>query len=279
MYYRYKLSSILMLLCSISTFLLSDIQSDTATLYKYRIYCITEATNVYQWAETPPTTCPNNTAHTINPESISVIAVRAPDAVKIKQENTPTGGNFMAESVTITIAPGPNVTTTIAPTWPFDITLSNISFTTTAAHEGDSISAQGANNITVGALAQDVIAGTTTLAVTQTVIDNTNIGYYVRLTDGVNIDNLGRVLAIDKTNNTLTVEIPTTQVFSAATPTVVQLSIYAIQNFKLGPPTRYELAKSKISGFHIPVGQLTVFSYTNTTADPKTLVIDYEYFY
>ena len=43
------------------------------TVYKYRIYCITENTWSYIWSETLPTTCPNDTNHEVNPESISDI--------------------------------------------------------------------------------------------------------------------------------------------------------------------------------------------------------------
>ena len=42
-------------------------------IYKYRIYCETEQTYVYTWAETEPTTCPNNPAHTINTDTIVIV--------------------------------------------------------------------------------------------------------------------------------------------------------------------------------------------------------------
>ena len=40
---------------------------------KYRIYCITEDTYVSGWASEPLTVCPNNAAHTVNPDSVQEI--------------------------------------------------------------------------------------------------------------------------------------------------------------------------------------------------------------
>jgi len=42
-------------------------------VFKYRIYCITESQYVYSWAEEEPTTCPNNTEHTIDANSITIV--------------------------------------------------------------------------------------------------------------------------------------------------------------------------------------------------------------
>ncbi len=42
-------------------------------LYKYRIYCNTEATFVEEWSETIPTECPNNAGHSIDSDNIVII--------------------------------------------------------------------------------------------------------------------------------------------------------------------------------------------------------------
>ena len=66
----------------------------TPNVYKYRVYCNTEAKNVFTWAESAPTTCPNNTAHTINNNSISIVDKIVSNEVKIQAESVPTGGIF-----------------------------------------------------------------------------------------------------------------------------------------------------------------------------------------
>jgi hypothetical protein len=44
-----------------------------STIYKWKLYCITEASFVYGYSNLAPTTCYNNPAHTINPNSISLV--------------------------------------------------------------------------------------------------------------------------------------------------------------------------------------------------------------
>lgn len=43
------------------------------TIVKYQIYCTTEDTFKYTWASSPPTTCPTNSLHIVNPDSVSQI--------------------------------------------------------------------------------------------------------------------------------------------------------------------------------------------------------------
>jgi len=44
-----------------------------ADVYKYRFWCNTEGIPVEVWSETEPTQCPNNEAHTIDEDSITII--------------------------------------------------------------------------------------------------------------------------------------------------------------------------------------------------------------
>ena len=52
-------------------------------LYKYRIYCETESTYAYIWAETEPTVCPNNNTHTIDSGSITIIEQQLDDELRM----------------------------------------------------------------------------------------------------------------------------------------------------------------------------------------------------
>lgn len=45
----------------------------TILVSKYRIYCITEGTWVETWGITEPSTCSNNTAHTVNSGSVQIL--------------------------------------------------------------------------------------------------------------------------------------------------------------------------------------------------------------
>jgi len=43
------------------------------TVNKYRIHCTAESKDEFLWAETPPTTCPVNTAHAVDANSIAIV--------------------------------------------------------------------------------------------------------------------------------------------------------------------------------------------------------------
>lgn len=47
----------------------------TKKILYYRIYCNTEASYTYTWKETTPTVCPNNNAHSIDTNTISILDV------------------------------------------------------------------------------------------------------------------------------------------------------------------------------------------------------------
>jgi len=51
------------------------------TVYRYRFTCTTEGKTVYTWAKEPPTTCPNNSGHVIDTNSLEVITQVAAPAV------------------------------------------------------------------------------------------------------------------------------------------------------------------------------------------------------
>lgn len=47
---------------------------------RWRIYCLTEATNVFAFSQSPITTCPNNVAHSVIADSISMVNRGVPGA-------------------------------------------------------------------------------------------------------------------------------------------------------------------------------------------------------
>lgn len=258
------------------------IQSNASTppiIYKYRIYCITEGQNVYEWNTVEPTTCPNNTAHTINPNSISIVDQRAPNITTIAQETVPTGGWFKTETMIINAATGPGVVTTLTRSWPFNISLLNLYFQTTDAHTGDALTIDWASDVTIGVLTGNLSAGATTATVSISVIQNISIGFNVSFTDGTNQDNCGRVIAIDTINNSITFETATVHSFSAATPTYVQVTVSPLDNLIFGPPTVYNVAQHVIGGSHVPANQVATAYYTNNSNEAKQLYVNLEYFY
>jgi hypothetical protein len=249
----------------------------TTTIYKYRLYCITEAANVYTWAETAPTQCPNNTAHIINPNSLSIIDQVATNEITIQQESTPTGGNFKAETFKITSNAQGETDAQLS--WPFNISLLQLSFMTTTDNEGDLLTIEIPSNVVVGTITQNVTAGDTVINVSASVTSIVAIGYYITISDGTNTDALGRVLAISTADSTITMETGSTNAYQSSSPTYVYMTVSPLNNFEFGPSQQYTLGQSSLRTSSIPASTSIVIRYFNNSSTAKSLVFNYEYLY
>jgi len=247
------------------------------TVYKYRLYCITEAANVYTWSENAPTQCPNNTAHVINPNSISIMDQVATNEISIQQESTPTGGNFKAETFKVTSTSQGETDAQLS--WPFNVSLLQLSFMTTSDNEGDFLTIEIPSNLVVGSITQNINAGDTVIYVSASVISTIAVGYYITISDGTNTDALGRVLAINSTNNSITIETGSTHAYQSSTPTYVDMTVSPLNNFELGTPHLYTLGQSCLRASSIPANTFIVIRYINNDSTTKSLVFNYEYLY
>jgi len=117
------------------------------------------------------------------------------------------------------------------------------------------------------------------LHVASSVIAYTEIGYYLKLSDGTNTDNVGKVIALDSTNNYVYVETNLVNSFATATPTVILQTVYMFNDYKIGPPWKYTIGKSKIGGSYMPKDTKITVYYTNNTASSKTFIGHVELLY
>lgn len=118
------------------------------------------------------------------------------------------------------------------------------------------------------------------LGVSQTVSDNVMVGYYIKLTNGVNTNDFGRVIKVDKNNHCIYVENNAVNSFAAASPTYVLLTVYAIKDYEIGKPWSYDIGQGKIGGSYIPADTKIHISYTNLSAtDDKVLYGSIELLY
>ena len=188
----------------------------TETLYRWRVYCTTDSKYEYTWrseSEGAPTTCPVNTAHTIDASQNRIVQARKPDVIELKDEKTPTGGNPQLHSVAFDALPN-QVTSN---TWQSPFAINIISSYTMPGTEniGDLLTVEVGSNTTIGTITADVGISDTVITVGKSVIDNIALGYWVRLDDATNQEDLGRVINVDKTNLQITVETASTQAFVA----------------------------------------------------------------
>ena len=253
--------------------------SSNLTLYKYRVHCTTDNQNEFIWLDendSEPTTCPTNTSHSIDSSKTTIVDSRKPENIRIKEESIPTGEHFMCETKVINT--NANDTSENDYSWPFPISILAV-YMITSDHEGDNFEALIAPDTTIGTITSDVAADDTVINVSQTVIDNTSVGYILTLDDGTNNDNLGHVLAIDKVAKTITVETAAVNNFLAATPTYVKQTVYYLRNYEFGPAWEYVIGESKIGASYLPANTILRARYTNNSITNKKLVVKFEYLY
>lgn len=248
-------------------------------IYKYRVYCNTEGQDVFGWYESEPTFCPNSTSHSYDSSSITIVDELSETRVKIQEESTPTGGRFRIKTVGFNIAPGPDVDTEYSFSFLYPVTLLSNSMITVDSQKGDIIDGYVSPGAIIGDISTDVSIGNNVINVGQTVIDNIFVGALMELDDGVNINNLGDVIAIDKINKQITTEFATMNAFLAATPTYVKMSVHMFDQYEIGPAGKYSSGEATIGGSYLPTGYPIKLIYTNKSSDPKRIVIQIDYLY
>lgn len=134
-----------------------------------------------------------------------------------------------------------------------------------------------APNTIIGTLTGNIPAGAISgIPVSQTVIDNTAIGFCLEFVDGGSTatNNVGRVIAviaIDTDNNEITIETATTQGFTAASPTYVRQTVEMIPNYVIGD--------AKIGGSYLPANTTVRVEYTNNNGSTGYFYPKIEYLY
>lgn len=249
------------------------------TVYYYKIWCNTDSKYEYVWSDDEPTVCPVNNAHSVDTSSVSIENQVSTTRVKIIEENIPTGENFMAESHCMTYATGPNVVSNYDYSWPFPITVLDVSVVSKEENEGDEIKLCVSPDTIIGVIGIDAATGATGATVSSTVIDNLMVGYEVSLFDGATSCQCGRVVNIDTANSKISWENPTERSYEASGPTYVRLSVYVMNNYVIGPPHIYPVGEGKIGGSYVPANTIVRAYITNKDNYSKAIIGQIEYLY
>jgi len=163
----------------------------------------------------------------------------------------------------------------------YPVSIFSASFVSKAHHEDDVVEAQVGPDTIIGAITADVAASATEIDVQQSVIDNVQLGYHIKLDDGTNADDLGEVTAIDKVNNKITVATATANSFLSATPTYVKQTVYFAKDFRLPSAYVTNLGEAVIGGSLLPANTTMKIRYKNvegtTTGKFFTFVMEYKY--
>lgn len=228
---------------------------------KYEIYCTTEDTYVIGWGETPPTKCYNNALHDVNPNSVQLLDTIASNVVTIKEDQVTVTGNKWIQSINIT-GVAPQETKSTVYTFPITMSLYSFMFVADSANDGDYISIIGNENTNVGLITGDLSTGATTIGLSALAISKIVPGFYISLTNGVNTDDLGLVLSIDKVNNTVTVQTAATHSFTASN-TYAIISVKVLNNLLINGAGFYRFFDDVIGGTAVQAGGKVTIKYTN----------------
>jgi hypothetical protein len=246
-------------------------------IYKYRVYCVEEDSFVYTWNDKEPTVCPNNASHKIDPDQTVIVGKIEEDVITIKEENTPTGGNFRTE--TVIVEAEANETKVVNYQWKYPINVFSLNFATKDIHEDSKLKIEVGPQTIIGIITQDVSVGDKTITVSDSVLENIYVGYRVHLFDGKNSFDCGEVLIVNKEKKTLTFADEIEIAFDSSSPTYVQQTVCIVQDYMIGPASNYSVGKSKIGGSYIPANTDVRLTYENIAPETVKLVLAIEYLY
>ena len=246
------------------------------TVYYFRYYCPTEAAYKYMWSDTAPTNCPTDNA-TIDQTTVTVLQTVATNEYIVTDSAT---GWYQSTAMCLTV-PGATGTYIQDTSWPCDIILWTATIYIDDQSTGDMFEIIVAPDTAIGYLTASCASSSTTMTVSPTVIAFVQRGLDLKLNNGTNINNLGRITAIDTNTNTITFETATTNTFAMYTP--VYLGIYVIRDYNIsssmvGACKCIDFAGKGLRGKVIPANTLVRFSYKNNSAIAKDVSIKIEYF-
>jgi hypothetical protein len=242
-------------------------------LYNYRVYCNTETAYKYIWGKKKPTKCPDNSEHSISPNTITIVDKLKEEEVIIKHEiDVSTGGNYKSQGYSFTV--GANLTDTLSVSWPFPVTVMTVHIQTMVEDLGNTISGVVFPETTIGTCTSSVATGDTSIHVSSSVITNVSIGYECF----IDSEFLGKIISIDDVNNILSVEIPVSQNYASGS--LIKFQVRMLENHNLGfDCTNNTVGSSTMGGTYLPTGATTNVIYTNNSNSQKTCRFMIEYLY
>lgn len=249
-------------------------------IYHYRIYCITESSWVDFYGSTPPTTCPHNTNHTVNPNSAQLLELVGPTIATV-QDASPTNAYYQASSIAISIpvinsAPAEVV---VNKSFPFDMYLWGISVAPPSSSIGDLFNVQLAPGTVIGATTAPVNSGTNVISVSPTVFELVVKGSEIGITDGKQTEYPGVVTAYDPNAGTITVQNNLANSYAADAQ--ILYSVYAIRDLILDSTERIALGQKGLKAKLLPANTPIALIYTaNSVRNTATNVyFQLEYYY
>jgi len=246
------------------------------TVNQYRFFCTSENINVYTWGISTPLVCPNNNTHQINTDSIAII-----DSVSNLNANiiqsTGTGTSYKCYSYMITIPPHQTVTEIYS--WPININVMTINFTTVESQFGDIIQCYIAPKATIGVITQSIQIGDTTFYASSNFTQYLKPGYLVQVTNGSQIIILGTCTSINAVTNTFTTNTPANLSMTVGgAPCYLQMTIHNVK-FIIGHADSTRLATKHLGSSYLPANIKVALEYQNNHDTEVKFIFFFEALY
>lgn len=228
----------------------------------------------YKWTENTDelTVCPNDPAHPVQPDSSNTVEERGSDVVHIAQSPSLLS-RPAAEGKRLDIPAGQ--TGVVEFSWPYVVTVRSMSGYFEASNPEDRYDVVSGPNTPVGVLTASVAAGETVIPVSLTAIANIRPSLLCSLIEGSGpptMNNLGRVIAVDATLGTITVETATTDAFTTAAAVLIT-NVHTLDMPVPQSTQPITVGGDVIEGRDVPVGMVVRVVYRNSGALPAAAVL------
>jgi hypothetical protein len=198
--------------------------------------------------------------------------------VQIKEEFVKTGGHFQAQSFQIEVPSLIGIYEEII-TFPIGIGILNAYSYITEGMIGDELECIIGENTIVGVITNNVSIDDDIINVSPTVIEHCDVGYYINLFNGSEMEELGRIIEKDVENNTIKTEFKSSKIFNVATPTYIRMCIKLIPSIKFCANFNLEIGYKKTGTNYLPKNTTFIIRYNNKNATSKVFSFILEYLY
>lgn len=251
---------------------------------KYKYFCVTEQAyfETLGYRTTPPTECINNNTHTIDENSISIVATISTKIVVTKDDTSGVEGDFQTRGTILDVPAVSGINYLTFNTPETKIKLVCFSISVDATNLGDTVTFLIYPYTPLALFTQNVNIGDTVVHITTLPVEGAPDPFSILIPgyiiyDGSNQTSLGFLSGVDSVNSTVTLSVPSPVAITAGTPML--FAIPRAWNILLNK-VQYLTFGSKSNNFmsinaNVPVGLF----YNNANGQAKIINMIYEYYY
>lgn len=240
---------------------------------QYRFFCNTENIFVYTWSISVPTCCPNNNTDVIDLSSITIIDTINSNAVSIIQNNDDIQGYYRMECLTINVLP--NQTSVKTFSWPYNISVLTINWTSNEIYKGDILNVYSYPNTIIGFTTEDINIGDSVINVSDTVMQHIIIGSLITISNGTTSISFGDCINKDVVDKTITCSVKANYAFQKNSQ--VLMTMQHIKNYVFNTNEEIRLANKHLQSTYLKANKIVKIMYQNNSNVSKIFTPFIEY--